>query len=170
MSELQNPAKLKLNDLRVVFYTKEDDEKVVKENYKPNFTVALSDEQAKEVEEFVKVNEVGKNGDPNKGVANIKEYTHPETGVKTKQFAFKFNEKTQWAGINGLGKENMGPGARVNIIVNAYPYRKFTGGVAMSASAVVLTKGTAAANAEEDLAELMAEVGGNDIDAGDVPF
>lgn len=169
---MQNNTKLKLSDVRVIFFTPLDDEKVTKKGYKPNFTIALSPEQIKEVTEFVKSNGVGKNGDPDKGVAKIVHYVHPDTGVATDQFTIKYTDKTQWAGLNGLGYNDMGPGATVNVIINAFPYYRFNGGIAMNASAVVLTKGTASANAEDDLAELMSDLGddGQVDEAQVVPF
>lgn len=163
-----DPAKLKLNGAKVVFYTGPEDEKA--KDFGTSVTIALDPESKKIVEEFYKTNNVGKNGDPNKGTANIKEYTNEETGVTTEQLTIKFNEHTQFAGLNGLGQNDLGYGATINLIAKAYEYKKFGGGIAVSASAIVVTKG-AASNNDADLEELMDDLGETaDVDAGDVPF
>lgn len=163
-----DPKKLKLNGAKVVFYTGPEDEKA--KEFGTSVTIALDADSKKMIEEFCKVNEVGKNGDPKKGVANIKQYTNEETGVTTDQFTVKFNEHTQFAGLNGLGQGDLGYGATINLIAKAYEYTKFGGGVAISASAIVVTKG-AASNNDADLEELMDDLGETaDVDAGDVPF
>ena len=65
---------------------------------------------------------------------------------------------------------DLGYGATLNLIAKAYEYTKFGGGVAISASAIVVTKG-AASNNDADLEELMDDLGETaDVDAGDVPF
>lgn len=165
-----DPKKLKLNGAKVVFYTSPEDEKA--KEFGTSITIALDADSKKMIEEFCKVNEVGKNGDPKKGVANIKQYTNEETGVTTDQFTVKFNEHTQFAGLNGLGQKDLGYGATVNLIAKAYEYSKFGGGVAISASAIVVTKG-AASNNDSDLEELMDELGDeatSDVDGASVPF
>ena len=80
-----DPAKLKLNGAKVVFYTGPEDEKA--KDFGTSVTIALDPESKKIVEEFYKTNNVGKNGDPNKGKANIKEYTNEDTGVTTVRWA-----------------------------------------------------------------------------------
>ena len=163
-----DPAKLKLNGAKVVFYTGPDDEKAAE--FGTSITIALDPEQKKTVEEFYKTNNVGKNGDPNKGKANIKQYTNEETGVTTDQLSIKFNEHTQFAGLNGLGQNDIGYGATINLIAKAYEYKKFGGGIAVSASAIVVTHG-ASSNNDADLAELMDDLGDQaETDAEVVPF
>lgn len=169
---MQDPKKLKLTDVRVAFYTAPDDKKVKEEGYKPSITVEISPAQKKEVEEFVARNKVGKNGDPNKGVAKITDYTYEKTGDTVSQYTIKFNDKTKWAGLNGLGQDDMGRGAVVNVIANAYEYTKYGGGVAMSASAIVVTKGATTSN-DDDLEELLDDLGeapAEDIEESVVPF
>lgn len=166
MADLSDPAKLKLSGAKVVFYTGPEDEKA--KDFGTSITIALDAEQKKMIEDFVKENNVGKNGDPNKGKANIKQYTNEETGVTTDQFTVKFNEHTQFAGLNGLGQNDLGYGATINLIAKAYEYKKFGGGVAISASAIVVTKG-AASNNDNDLAELMEDLGDAE-DTTEVPF
>lgn len=169
MSELNDTTKLKLSGVKVVFYTGPEDEKA--KEFSTSVTIALDPESKKTVEEFYKVNNVGKNSDPaSKGKANIKEYTNEDTGVTTEQLTIKFNEHTQFAGLNGLGQKDLGYGATINLIAKAYEYKKFGGGVAVSASAIVVTKG-AASNNDADLAELMDDLGDSaDVEDAVVPF
>lgn len=167
MSELQDPKKIKLNDAKVVFYTGPEDEKA--KEFGTSITIALTPEQKKQIEDFCKTNKIGKNGDANRGVANIKQYTNEETGVTTDQFSIKFNEHTQFAGLNGLGQSNLGYGAVVNVIANAYDYSKFGGGTAMSASAIVVKQGSASSN-DADLELLLDELGEEDTSEQVVPF
>lgn len=169
MNNLQDPKKLKLNGCKVVFYTGPEDEKA--KEYGTSITIQLDPEQKKIAEDFYKENNVGKNGDPNKGKAPIKPYTNEETGVTTEQLTIKFNDKTQWAGLNGLGQKDMGFSAVVNLIANAFEYSKFGGGVGVKASAIVVTKG-AIGNNDEDLNELLGELGedATEDDVAVVPF
>lgn len=168
-NKLQDPKKLKLTGAKVVFYTGPEDEKA--KEFGTSITIALTPEQKKQIVEFCKTNNVGKNGDANRGVANIKQYTNDETGDTTDQYTLKFNEHTQFAGLNGLGQNNLGYGAEVNVIANAYDYTKFGGGTAVSASAIVVTKGAASSN-DADLEELLDDLGETptETDESVVPF
>ena len=168
MAELQDPKKLKLIDAKVVFYTGPEDEKA--KDFGTSITIALTPEQKKQIEDFCKANNVGKNGDANRGVANIKQYTNEETGVTTDRFSIKCNDHTQFAGINGLGQKDLGYNAVVNVIMNAYDYTKFGGGTAVNASAIVIKQGAASNNAA-DLEELLNDLGEEVADETDVvPF
>lgn len=166
---LQDPKKLKLTGAKVIFHTSPEDEKAAE--FGTSVTIELTPEMKAEVEKFAKENDLGKNGDPNKGKANIKQYTNEETGVTTDQFTVKYNDKTQIAGVNGLSQKDLGYGAVINLIANAYEYKKFGGGVAMSASAIVVTKGSASST-EADLDELMSDLGDEIVedDTTSVPF
>lgn len=168
MSNLQDPKKLKLSGCKVVFYTGPEDPKAAE--FGTSVTIALDAEQKKAIEDFYKENNVGKNGDPKKGTANIKQYTNEETGVTTDQWTVKFSDKTQWAGLNGLSQDSMGYGATINLIAGAFDYSRFGGGVGVKANAIVVTKG-AASNNDADLEDLMSDLGEDaDVDASDVPF
>ena len=103
-------------------------------------------------------NNVGKNGDAKRGIANVKQYTNEETGETTDQYTIKFNEHTKFAGLNGLSQNDLGYNAVVNIIANCYDYTKFGGGTAISASAIVVKQG-AASNNDADLEELLNDLG-----------
>ena len=155
-NKLQDPKKIKINDAKVVFYTGPDDDKAAE--YGTSLTIALTPAQKKQIEDFCKPNNVGKNGDPKRGIANIKQYTNEETGETTDQYTIKFNEHTKFAGLNGLSQNDLGYNAVVNIIANCYDYNKFGGGTAISASAIVVKQG-AASNNDADLEELLNDLG-----------
>lgn len=160
-------TKLKLKNVKVVFFNPED------EGFGTSITIdATSEDVRKQIAEWVKVNNIGKD---NPGVANFKEYT-PEGGDKTYQFAFKINEFTRYAGVNGMGKDDIGYGAMIDIIANAYTYNnKFTGGkdrVGQSASAIVVRSG-ASSGGDADLAELLGDLGEEpeaEVEVTSVPF
>lgn len=166
---LQDPKKLKLTGAKVIFHTGPEDEKA--KEFGTSITIELTPDMKKALEDFAKENDLGKNGDPNKGKANIKQYTNDETGVTTDQFTVKYNEHTQIAGINGLSEKDLGYGATINLIANAYEYKKFGGGVALSASAIIVTKGSASSS-DADMAELMEDLGEDITEetAENVPF
>ena len=160
-------TKLKLKNVKVVFYNPED------EGFGTSITIDCTDEGVKKrIVDWVKENNIGKD---NPGVANIKEYT-PEDGDTTYQFAFKLNEYTKYAGINGLSEKDLGYGAVVDLIAQAYTYNnKFTSGkdrVGQSASAIVVRSG-ATTGGDADLAELLGDLGEEpegEIKASDIPF
>lgn len=160
-------TKLKLKNVKVVFFNPED------EGFGTSITIdATAEDVRKQIAEWVKVNNIGKD---NPGVANFKEYT-PEGGDKTYQFAFKINEFTRYAGVNGMGKDDIGYGAMIDIIANAYTYNnKFTGGkdrVGQSASAIVVRSG-ASSGGDADLAELLGDLGEEpeeEVEVTSVPF
>lgn len=161
-------TKLKLQKVKVVFYNPED------EGFGTSITIDCSDEEVKkQIVEWVKANNIGKD---NPGVANIKEYTPEDSDTTTYQFAFKINEYTKYAGLNGLGKDDLGYGAVIDLIAQAYTYNnKFTKGedrVGQSASAIVVRSG-ATTGGDADLAELLGDIGEEpeeEIKADGVPF
>lgn len=164
----KNPdAKLKLKNIKVVFFNPED------EGFGTTITIDCTEPEVESaIVEWVKKNNIGKD---NPGVAKIKEYA-PEGKAPTKQFAFKINEFTKYAGINGLGKGDIGYGSIVDLIANSFSYaNKFTGGkerVGQSVSAVVVKSG-ASTGGDSDLAELLGEVAeepDKEIEAGSIPF
>lgn len=165
-----NPKKLKLSNCKVLFYNAPGSEDAKK--YGQTFTIDLSEEQREYIRDFWKTNNVGKSSNPNRGTANIKEYTNPKTGETTHQLTLKYTDKTQWAGKDGLCQDDMGFGAVINLIGNAYDYTDYSGGTAVGISAVVLTKG-ATKGTESALDELMSDIGEEiteDVDAPVVPF
>ena len=160
-------TKLKLKNVKVVFFNPED------EGYGTSITIDCTDEAVKkQITDWVKENNIGKD---NPGVANIKEYK-PEEGDVVYQYQFKINDFTKYAGIDGLGKDDLGYGAVVDLIATAYVYcNKFTGGkdkIGQSVSAIVVKSG-ASAGGDADLQELLSEVSeepDEEVKADGVPF
>lgn len=168
-NKLQDPKKLKLKDLKVVFYTGPEDPKA--KEFGTSITVDVTDESVrKQVEDFAKINNVGKNGDAKRGTANIKPYTNEKTGETTYQFGIKFNDYTQFAGVNGLSQADLGYGAKINVTLKAYDYTKFGGGTAINASAVVVTGGASTADNEADLEDLLEDFDSEPTEESVVPF
>ena len=161
-------TKLKLKNVKVVFYNPED------EGFGTSITIDCTDEAVKkQIVDWVKENNIGKD---TPGEAKIKEYTNENTGETTLQYAFKINEYTKYAGINGLAKEDLGYGAMVDLIAQAYTYNnKFTSGkdrVGQSVSAIVVRSG-ATTGGDADLAELLGDIGEEpeeEIKVESVPF
>ena len=161
-------TKLKLKNVKVVFYNPED------EGFGTSITIDCTDEAVKkQITDWVKENNIGKD---TPGEAKIKEYTNENTGETTLQYAFKINEYTKYAGINGLTKDDLGYGAVIDLIAQAYVYNnKFTKGedrVGQSASAIVVRSG-ATTGGDADLNELLGEIGEEpegEIKVDEVPF
>lgn len=161
-------TKLKLKNVKVVFYNPED------EGFGTSITIDCTDEAVKkQITDWVKENNIGKD---TPGEAKIKEYTNENTGETTLQYAFKINEYTKYAGINGLTKDDLGYGAVIDLIAQAYVYNnKFTKGedrVGQSASAIVVRSG-ASTGGDADLNELLGEIGEEpeeEIKVDEVPF
>ena len=157
-------TKLKLKNVKVVFFNPED------EGYGTSITIDCTDEAVKkQITDWVKENNIGKD---NPGVANIKEYK-PEEGDVVYQYQFKINDFTKY---DGLGKDDLGYGAVVDLIATAYVYNnKFTGGkdkIGQSVSAIVVKSG-ASAGGDADLQELLSEVSeepDEEVKADGVPF
>lgn len=160
--------KLTLRDVEVVFANLQD------EGFGKSITVNATDKATKDaITKWVVDNKIGK-GDK-AGKPNFKEYEGKE------QYAFKINDFTRFAGLNGLSEKDLGFGARISLIANAFEYdNKFGKGVSGSLSAVVVEK-RASTSADGDLAELLGDLPSdapvftdadapNDIDINDIPF
>ena len=163
-----NPnAKLKLKNVKVVFFNHVD------EGFGTSITIDCTDpEVKKQIEDWVKVNNIGKD---NPGVANIKEYA-PEGKEPTLQYAFRINDYTKYAGLNGLSQDDLGYGAVVDLIAQAFVYNnKFTGGkdrVGQSVSAVVV-RSAATSGGDADLQELLGDLWeepDEEVKVEDIPF
>lgn len=161
-------TKLKLQKVKVVFFNPED------EGFGTSITIDCTDEAVKkQIVDWVKENNIGKE---TPGEAKIKEYTNENTGETTYQYVFKINEYTKYAGINGLTEKDLGYGAVVDLIAQAYTYNnKFTAGkdrVGQSASAIVIRSG-ATTGGDADLAELLGDIGEepeDEVKVDAVPF
>lgn len=158
-------TKIKLTGVKVIFYSPED------EGFGTSITIDCTPpEVEKQIVDWVKKNNIGKQ---NPGVANIKEYTN-DSGETTRQFQFKINDKTQYAGVNGLTKDDIGYGAVVDLIANSFSYsNKFGSGVSQSVSAIVVRSGSNTGGAA-DLAELLGDAGDQtateEISESSIPF
>lgn len=161
-------TKLKLQKVKVIFYNDVD------EGFGTSITIDATDENIrKQITDWVKQNNIGKD---NPGVANFKEYTNEKSGETTIQYSFRINEYTKYAGLNGLSEKDLGYGAVVDLIANAFVYNnRFTGGkdrVGQSASAIVVRSG-ATTGGDADLQELLGDLGEEpeeEVQAGNVPF
>lgn len=161
-------TKLKLQKVKVIFYNAED------QGFGTSITIDATDKAIQDqISEWVKANNIGKD---NPGVANFKEYTNEKTGETTIQYSFRINEYTKYAGINGLSENDLGYGAVVDLIANAFTYNnKFTAGkdrVGQSASAIVVRSG-ATTGGDADLAELLGDLGEEpeeEVKVDEVPF
>lgn len=158
--------KITLTDLKVIFFNLED------EGFGFNITVDVTDQAVQDkISEWFEKNAIGKDNDANKGKPKFKEYKNEKTGELTKQFSFKYNDMTKFAGINGLTKEDIGFGAVIDVVANAFTFdNKFGKGVGQSLSAVVVKQG-GKTGADADLANLLAQASpATDPNPEDVPF
>lgn len=155
----ESNTKLKLQKVKVIFYN------AVDEGFGTSITIDATDETVrKQITDWVKENNIGKD---NPGVANFKEYTNEKSGETTVQYAFRINEHTKYAGLNGLSENDLGYGAVIDLIANAFTYNnKFTAGkdrVGQSVSAIVIRSG-ASSGGDADLAELLGDLGDDEAE------
>ncbi len=144
------PSKIALQNLKVIFFNLED------EGFGFNVTVDVTDQAIQDkISEWCETNQIGKENDANKGKPKFKDYTNEKTGITTKQFSFKYNDMTKFAGLNGLKREDIGFGAVIDVVANAFTIdNKFGKGVGQSLSAV-LVKEPGKTGADSDMAFLM---------------
>ena len=141
---MEDSTKLTLRGISVIFANLVDD------GFGRSITIdATSSDIQKAITEWVKKNNIGK--DELAGKAKFKEYDGK------KQYSFKLNDYTKFAGLNGLGKESLGWGATVSLTSQAFEYdNKFGKGTSASLSAVLIEKG-ARSGADDDLDELIGD-------------
>jgi len=156
-SKIKQP-KLKLKNVEVVFANLED------EGFGRSLTIKVTSENEKAINEFFKVNQIGNEKSKVIGEPNYKEYEG------TKQLGIRLNDNTKFAGLNGLDKIDLGFGARIDCVVNAFEYNnKFTRGatyVGASLSAVVILSGRRT-GADADLNDLLNEAQEREFVQGD---
>jgi hypothetical protein len=135
-------TKITLRDVEVVFANLVDD------GFGKSITINAADKMVKEViTKWVKENNIGKGAAA--GKPNFKEYEGKE------QYAFKMNDYTRFAGLNGLSEKDLGFGARISLVANAFAYdNKFGKGMGGSLSAVVVEK-RATTSSDGDLESLL---------------
>ncbi|MBA3678603.1 hypothetical protein H0W80_00145 [Candidatus Saccharibacteria bacterium] len=143
--------KIKLNNVKVVFANMKD------EGFGRSITIdATNPETQKTINEWVKDNNIGKAD--NAGKANFKEY-EPEVGDKVIQYSFKINDYTKIVGVNGLVSDDLGYGAVVSIMAQAFQYdNKFGKGTSASLTAVLITA-SVRTSSDDDVDELLSEAG-----------
>jgi len=144
-------SKIKLNNVKVVFANMKD------EGFGRSITIdATNPETQKAISEWVKDNNIGKTD--NAGKANFKEY-EPEVGDKVIQYSFKINDYTKIVGANGLVSNDLGYGAVVSIMAQAFQYdNKFGKGTSASLTAVLITA-SVRTSSDDDVDELLSEAG-----------
>jgi hypothetical protein len=154
-------SKILLNDLKVIFFNLED------EGFGLSVTVDVTDQKVQDkISEWYETNGIGKDKDASKSKPKFKDYTNDKTGVVSKQFSFKYNDMTKFAGLNGLTKENIGFGAVIDIVANAFTFdNKFGKGVGQSLSAV-LVKEARKTGGDSDMSMLMQSIPSN-VEGGD---
>jgi hypothetical protein len=156
-SKIKQP-KLKLKNVEVVFANLED------EGFGRSLTIKVTGENETMINKFFKVNQIGNEKSKVIGEPNYKEYEG------TKQLGIRINDNTKFAGLNGLDKIDLGFGARIDCIVNAFEYNnKFTRGatfVGTSISAVVILSGRRT-GADADLNDLLNEAQEREFVQGD---
>lgn len=136
--------KLKLEHVNIVFANLED------EGFGRSLTIDVTDKELQDkISKWVKENKIGKT---TPGVAKFKEYEGKY------QYAFKISDYTQFMGKDGLTKDNLGFGAQVSLIAQAFEYdNKFGKGVSANLSAV-LVEARAKTGADDDMAELLGSL------------
>lgn len=156
-SKVKQP-KLKLRNVEVVFANLED------EGLGRSLTIKVTDENEKAINDFFKVNQIGNEKSKVIGEPNYKEYEG------TKQLGIRFNDNTKFGGLNGLDQLDLGFGARIDCVINAFEYNnKFTRGttfVGVSLSAVAVLSGRKT-GADADLNDLLNEAQEREFVQGD---
>lgn len=142
--------KIKLNNVKVIFANIKD------EGFGRSITIDATDVATQEtIKLWVKENKIGKE---TPGEVKFKEY-QPEEGDKVIQYAFKMNDYTKFIGVGGLTVDDLGYGAEISLVAQAFQYdNKFGKGTSASLTAVLITKAVRT-SADDDLDDLLAGAG-----------
>lgn len=129
---------------------------MIDEGFGLSITVDVTDQSIQDkISAWFEANMIGKEKDADKGKPKFKDYKNEKTGEVTKQFAFRYNDFTKFAGLNGLKKEDIGFQSVIDLVSNAFSYdNKFGKGVGHSLSAV-LVKSAGKTGSDADMALLM---------------
>lgn len=138
---MEDKTKLKLEHVSIVFANLED------EGFGRSLTIDVTDKEIQDkITAWVKENKIGKT---TPGVVKFKEYEGKL------QYAFKISDFTQFAGLNGLTKDNLGFSAKISLVAQSFAYdNKFGKGVSANLSAVLVEE-RAKTGADADMAELI---------------
>jgi len=104
--------------------------------YGRSITIDASDKAVQDaIKTWAKENKV------NGGVAKFKEYTNKD-GKTTIQYTFKLSDYTKFDGKDGLGEDDLGYNAVINLVARAFEYdNKFGKGISASLAAVYVVEG-----------------------------
>lgn len=167
-------TKLKLTNCRVVFFSPDGEDNNFGK-FGPSITIEVNEESKKAITEWFSNNNI------NGGTPKFRPFTDKE-GNTTEQFSLKLGENTQYAGVNGLtkddikGQDGKPSGATIDLIANAFPYDKMGHkGISHRVSAIVVRSAGQTFGADEDLAELLGDAGDageatEEVSINDIPF
>lgn len=139
-------SKLTLRGTEIVFTT------LVDGDFKRSITIKVSEDNAKLIRDYWKAENIGNGKSVKIGEPNFKDYEG------TTQLLIPFNDVTKFHYLDGLTSNDLGFGAKCDMMVNSFEYNnKFTKGKTykgVSISAVIITKGRST-GADADLEELL---------------
>ncbi len=154
---MNDKSKLKLEHVSIVFANLED------EGFGRSLTIDVTDKAIQnKITAWVKENNIGKT---TPGIVKFKEYEGKH------QYAFKISDYTQFAGLNGLTKDNLGFGAKISLVAQSFAYdNKFGKAVSANLSAVLVEE-RAKTSADDDMSELLGGVAEGTIsDNGELTY
>lgn len=127
---MDNKEIIVIKNAKVIFADLED------KGYGRNITIEVTDEIKKQIEDWVKANNI------NGGKANFKTYTNKNTNETTTQYTFKFSKFTEIA--SNIDKDEgygLRWGAVINLQARAFEYdNKFGKGISASLSGVYVVR------------------------------
>lgn len=164
-------TKLVLKNQKVVFFSPKGEENEYGK-FAPSITIELDEASKKAITDWWVGNKIN-NCEP-----KFRPFTDKE-GNTTDQFSLKLGENIQYAGVNGLtkddikGEDKKPSGAVIDLIANAFPYNRMGNkGISHRVSAIVVKSAGRTFGADEDLAELLGDAGTTEepVDMESIPF